>query len=132
MPTKPAPTAVPTAAENKGVVKAKTFKSEGDWINRILTKHTADTDSAGKVTGAVSLPKLKRLAKENGITHRDSYPNSGMWRMNIGNMLRAKARREGKLMVEGKAVHAPADFLRNEKDAKSAGKANTGNAKKAA
>ena len=77
------------------------FKSEGDWINLELPQYGRASD------GSVSIEKLKAIAKENGVEHKDSYPNPGMWRMNIGNMLRAKARREGQLIFEGKVHKMP-------------------------
>ncbi len=69
-----------------GVIKVETFRSEGDWINEQLTKYGTNQD------GKVSIDRLKAIAKENGLTHQSDYPNPGMWRMAIGNMLRAKAR----------------------------------------
>jgi len=98
------------AAPIKGVIKTKTFRSEGDFINKLLSEHAMErpTDKDGNQGKAmVSIDRLKALAKENGITHRDSYPNPGMWRMNIGNMLRAKARKEGQLLVDGKVHKVP-------------------------
>ena len=116
--------------ENKGVVKATEFKSTGDWINRLLDEHCATVEGATEAKEAVVdndgtvLEKAVRgtkgkrvvdkdaliaLAVENGITVKE-YPNPGMYRMNIGNMLRARGRKQGWLMIAGVKTDAPGDF----------------------
>ena len=84
-----------------GVVDRERFKSEGDWINVKLSEYATGAD------GRLSIEKLKAIAKENDVEHKSHYPNPGMWRMNIGNMLRAKVRREGQLIFEGKVHKMP-------------------------
>ncbi len=117
--TKPKP-----QAETKNVVGIKEFKSEGDWINRILGGHCTTMEGAkpeskdkdGKVIPAVKgksvvdSTKLAALAKENKVPLKDEYPNTGLLRMNVGNMLRARAKKRGGLFINGKWTDAPSDF----------------------
>ena len=52
----------PEADAVKGVVKVKKFKSEGDFVNQILSENAMENNTEGKVIG-VSVEKLKRLAQ---------------------------------------------------------------------
>ncbi len=109
------------------VVKNTAFKSKNDWINAMLNKHATDQnvgevkavaevkDKEGKVTtpavrgkkgkDVANIDALKAIAAENHLTVKD-YPNPGMYRMNIGNMLRAAARKRGGLFFSGKWANA--------------------------
>ena len=113
------------------VVKNTEFKSAGDWINQILAKHCIDAnvgaveavaevkDKDGNVTtegvrgkkgkDVVNLENLTSLAEENHLTVKE-YVNAGMARMNVGNMLRAAARKRGGLFIKGRWTKAPEDF----------------------
>lgn len=116
------------------VVGNAEFKSKGDWINRLIDENCstiegaveavpAVTDDDGKVTTPAvrgrkgkkitDLASLAEIAEANGITVKD-YPNAGMARMNIGNMLRAAAKKRHGLNVGGVWVEAPEDFEVNE------------------
>lgn len=110
------------------VVKNTEFKSAGDWINEVLEKNCVDKgvgavaevkDKEGKVTtparkgkDIVNVDNLKAIALENQLEFK-SYPNPGMARMNVGNMLRAAARKRHGLIIGGKFVKAPEGFTVN-------------------
>lgn len=132
------------STEPKNVVKNTVFKSEGDWINRLMTDHCTlrnvgaveavegvkavkakpaqpeETDEDGNITkpaveaveavegvkavrgkkgkDVTDVDAIKILAKENNIEVKE-YPNAGMTRMNVGNMLRAAARKRHGLRI---------------------------------
>jgi hypothetical protein len=111
------------------VVNKPNFQSAGDWINRILDERCtntinavpAETDDEGNVVKrgrkgkkVLDLEALKALAADNAIEVK-AYPNPGMYRMNVGNMLRAAARKRGGLVIDGEFTSAPSDFEVNEK-----------------
>ena len=111
-----------------GGIKMGDFASKGDWINKLLIKHCSMTigavaevkDKDGKITTRAKkgregpdVPAMEALARENGITPK-TYVNPGMARMNIGNMLRAAAKRRFGLNVNGSFKRAPEDFETNE------------------
>ena len=85
------------------VVKRKEFSTAGDFVDNILKKNCYHED------GRVNVEALVSLARENGKTPKE-YSNPGMYRMNIGNMLRPVARRRHGLMVNDKFVKAPPEF----------------------
>lgn len=129
--------------ENTGnVVKSTEFKTADDWINRLVHEHCVEKnvgavepieevkDDEGKVTvpgtrgkkgkDVLNVDAIKMLAVANGLAVKD-YPNAGMYRMNIGNMLRAAARKRHGLNLpksgglidksaEFEFVDAPTDF----------------------
>lgn len=115
--------------ENTGnVVNNTDFKSKGDWINRVIDENCADLvgaqeeikDDDGKVTQrakagkrVVDLDKLRALGEENSLTVKE-YPNAGMARMNVGNMLRAAARKRHGLIINGQWTDAADDFEVND------------------
>lgn len=99
---------VQNEASTGNVIKNPNFKSSGDFINVVLSEHCVEITGAqpeikndkGEVTQkaksghkAVSIDRLKALATLNNIEIKRSYPNIGMYRMNIGNMLRVRARK---------------------------------------
>ena len=106
----------------------KKFGSDGDFINTLLAKYTTEKDGKaktiketkdgvttektipGKKIKGVDVDGLKALAAENGKTVK-VYPNAGMYRMNIGNMLRAAAKKRGGLIVKGRWTPADEAFL---------------------
>ena len=115
-------------AKSIDALKAGKFSSAGDWINQLMDKHytteipgtPAEKDADGKVTKRATKGKREfdiegatAWAEENGLTVK-TYPNPGMYRMNIGNMLRAAAKRRHGLMRDGKFRKAPDDFPVNE------------------
>ena len=87
--------------ESKSVVKSSDFKSRGDWIDRLLTDHCVDAHTGTKKgKAAINVKALTLFTRANGVKIKDGgYPNVGMLRMNVGNMLRAKARKQGALMA---------------------------------
>lgn len=107
------------AEGSKGMLKTSKFKSEGDWINELTAKHCTTVEGAadaipeekdddGNVTQkAVAAKKGKTLtnldalhafADANNISYKE-YANIGAARMNIGNMLRAAAKKRMGLFV---------------------------------
>ena len=117
-------------ALKNAVAGGKKFKSSGDWITQILDRHgTIEVegkkrtvkvkDAEGNerekvVTGTskrvVDVQKVVDLANANGHMAK-TYPNSGMYRMNVGNMLRAGARKRGGVYIGTKWHTAPDEFL---------------------
>lgn len=71
------------------VVSNTAFKTKGSWVNEFI-----DTETV--VEGEDRHDRLLALAEANKVNVK-TYPNLGMYRMNIGNMLRASARRRGGL-----------------------------------
>lgn len=67
-------------------------------------KRAVDTgDNLAKAMRPLDIEQVKQVAKKNGLTLKD-YPNPGMLRMNVGNMLRGLIRKGGKVDVLGKTV----------------------------
>jgi hypothetical protein len=141
------------AKDVKTVVDRATFASAGDWINRIFAEFATDTSDAVEAVAAVAEVKneagdvtqeavpairgkagttkinadaVEALAVANAVTIKEGgYPNDGMLRMNVGNMLRAAARKRHGLNLpteDGLAtsksdyvfVEAPDDFTVND------------------
>lgn len=126
------------------VVSNTAFKSKDDWINVNLTnfcstvvgaveaveavEEVKDEDTGEVITAGVAAVRgkkgkattdvdaLKAIADANNITYKE-YPNPGMYRMNIGNMLRAAARKRHGLFLPTGAdgaiewKDAPAEFI---------------------
>lgn len=132
---------IENAADEKtgGVLKTSNFKSAGDWINQLMDEHCTTIEGAveaveevkdedGKVTApgvrgkvgkrAVNVEAVQAFAGANNITYK-SYPNPGMTRMNIGNMLRSAAKKRCGLFVPTEAgdfgetdwAGAPSEFV---------------------
>lgn len=129
-------------AKTGNVVKNTEFKSTGDWINRILGqfctvvtgaveavegKDAVLDDDGNEVEAAVpavrgkkgkettDLDALKALADANGITYKE-YANPGMYRMNIGNMLRAAAKKRGGLFLPSEEEGIGYEFTQADED----------------
>lgn len=94
-----------TDAPAKAVVPV--FTPIADFVTEALNEHGTIKDDKGKV--AVYVPGLVALAEDNHLAVKD-YPNPGMARMNIANMLRAAARRRGGLFIAGAWVNAPEGY----------------------
>ncbi len=115
-------------AKTGNVVSNTKFKSEGDWIKGLMAEHCVIAgvgaveavpaveevkDEDGNVTTeAVAAVRGKKgkdeinedaitaLAVANGVVVKEGgYPNPGSLRMNVGNMLRAAARKRHGLNV---------------------------------
>ncbi len=139
--------------QKEPTLKTTTFKSTGDWINTIIADNCHSTtpgregvaavkDDKGKVTTSavratqpkseLDMDKFGDLCEQNGITLKSTYAaganegkpmNAGMIRMNATNSLRAKARRQGGLILpdpdwngdsgepDWVEVEAPKDFM---------------------
>lgn len=122
------------------VVKNTAFKTKDDWVASVIVENCVTTGEAIEAVAAVKAVKnedgsilsaaipavrgkkgkdeldvdaIKALAAENNLTVKD-YPNTGMYRMNIGNMLRAAARKRYGLTINGVWVDAPEGFTVNE------------------
>lgn len=62
-------------------------------------------DRIAKAMAGVTTEDLQKIADKNGIEKKmSSYPNPGMARMNLGNMLRAKVRGGTKVDINGTVV----------------------------
>ena len=60
----------------------------GDQVSELLTQYLRNEE-----TGKTDMPKLEKVAKDNSINlKRWSHLNMGHLRMNLGNVLRGKAR----------------------------------------
>lgn len=132
--------------QKEPTLKTTTFKSTGDWINTIIADNCHSTtpgregvaavkDDKGKVTtpavratqpkSELDMDKFGDLCEQNGITLKSTYAaganegkpmNAGMIRMNATNSLRAKARRQGGLILPDEGgdwieTPAPEDFM---------------------
>jgi hypothetical protein len=80
---------------------------EGEQLYRVIKT---------KPKASINSENLLKLAAANGIPEdvlaKYEQLNAGMQRMNIGNRLRAKARKQhGLFDIDGNEVSAPADFL---------------------
>lgn len=145
----PQPAASENAGEAKSIINAKyrdgRYKAENqDWLGKLVgSKCTTFTDKTSKVAvegqeGAfkevttkvadgVDVGAVFKLGRENGLNldkyegQRDSHGFAGRIRMTVRNMLQAEAKRRHGLVVDGKFVPAPADWL----EAKGAAKAPT-------
>ena len=93
------------APKTGNVVRNTDFKSTGSWVNEFIDAQTNAESEVTSDEGKTSTVKptseqrhtsLLRLADVNKITYKE-YPNPGMYRMNIGNMLRAAAKKRGGL-----------------------------------
>lgn len=122
------------------------YRGPGDWFKQLIdgecyyhvTKIVEETQEDGTITVIEKTTKKRRLdveklfdlATENGIDEDrltkfreivGTNTSEGRIRMSVGNMLRAKAKKEGGLMVNGKFVKAPEEFLpKAEEEAKEA------------
>ena len=68
------------------------IKHAPDVVNEVMDET--------KVDGKVNVDAIKELAVANNIESKiegKDYPNPGMWRMNVGNMLRGVVNRRGGL-----------------------------------
>jgi hypothetical protein len=126
------------------------YKAENqDWLGKLVgSKTTLMTDKdrkvaieggeAGafktiteKVADGVDVNAVFKLGRENGLNldkyeeQRGSHGFAGRIRMTVRNMLQAEAKRRHGLVVDGKFVNAPADWL----EAKNAPAAPTHNPK---
>lgn len=87
--------------EGKSIVKRKykekyrPFKMTcGDDLSALIWKHVAREDEAGDMKVDAAL--LRGFARMNGVWDpKYAHLNVGMQRMNVGNKLRAKVRRDG-------------------------------------
>lgn len=140
--------------ENKPLLPTSTFKTKGDWINRLMAEHATEQnvgaveaveavpevkDEDGNVTqeavpairgkkgkDVINVEAIEALARANSIELKEGgYPNPGMTRMNVSNMLRSAARKRHGLNVPTSAgpingntefefTEAPGDFEVNE------------------
>lgn len=108
--------AVGTVDGIKEVKAVKAVKAKG---NKPAVEAVAAVKGVPAVRGKrgkdeLNVEAIKTLAAENHLTVKD-YPNVGMYRMNIGNMLRAAARKRHGLYINGKWTAAPKDFKVNDK-----------------
>jgi len=112
------------------------YRGEGDWFKQLVDaecyysviKTTEEIQEDGTVktiekTTAkrrLDVERLFDLATENGIEEErltkfreivGTNTSEGRIRMSVGNMLRAKAKKEGGLKVNGTFVKAPEEFL---------------------
>jgi hypothetical protein len=92
----------------KSVVK-KTYKRKyrptknknGDEISFLITEHVAERGEDGEILKPVRTDEehLKRFAIANGVWNPDyAHLNVGMRRMNIGNRLRAKVKKDHEIV----------------------------------
>lgn len=107
------------AAKKKGAKKARKTKTDGTGSVIDRSKHkyqvhevkTASgkrksVDNSDRIAAALrglDADGVKKVAKDNGLTLKE-YPNEGMLRMNVGNMLRGMVRRKEKVNIDGKSV----------------------------
>ena len=73
------------AAKTGNVIKTRDFKVGKDFTAKLI-------DAAVKADPDNAAVAIAELAEANGVTVK-TYPNQGMLRMNVGNMLRAVARK---------------------------------------
>ena len=132
----PAPEAA--ADGGKSIINAKyrdgRYKAENqDWLGKLVgekcttysdRERTVKTDDEGgtkkvteKVADGVDVDAVFKLGRENGLNldkydaQRGSHGFAGRIRMTVRNMLQAEAKRRHGLVVDGKFVSAPADWL---------------------
>lgn len=109
------------AAKKKAVKKSK--KTDGTVIDREKYDYdtqvvkdkdgknkrvTSNGDRIAEALKTLDAEGVKKVAKDNGLTLKD-YPNAGMLRMNVGNMLRGKVRKGEKVTINGKTVASLGD-----------------------
>jgi len=125
------------AAAGKSIIGAKyrdgRYK-EQDWLGGEIAKVANTTSEREKkvpvegqegafktvketVNDGVNVDRLFALARENGLdvdrfeAQRSSHGFAGRFRMTVRNMLQAEAKRRHGLVIGGKFVSAPADWL---------------------
>lgn len=136
----PAEASTPAASTDggKSIINSKyrdgRYKAENqDWLGKLVgekcttftdREKTVKTDDEGgtkkvteKVADGVDVDAVFKLGRENGLNldkydaQRGSHGFAGRIRMTVRNMLQAEAKRRHGLVVDGKFVSAPADWL---------------------
>lgn len=131
--------AAPAEDTGKSIIDPKyrdgRYKLENqDWLGKLIagkatlmTEKVTKTPVEGKegefknvttqVADGVDVDAVFKLGRENGLNldkydaQRGSHGFAGRIRMTVGNMLRAEAKRRHGLVVDGKFVSAPAEWL---------------------
>ena len=100
------------------IVGSKDFKTAGDWVNQMMAqfgsrmKTVKRGDEEAQEPDGIDTEALVKMARANGFEPKiHEGANPGLYRMTIGNALRARARRRhGMNDPSGEWHNAPGDF----------------------